>query len=171
MKNLYLIGYRCTGKTSVGRNLADRLGWTFVDADQRLVDEAGMTVAEIVSRFGWEDFRDRESAVLKNLATGTRQVVATGGGVILRAANRDIMKQTGRVVWLRASVLTIARRMENDSVTGDQRPGLTDQGAIREIETVLNERTPLYTAAMDMAVDTDGRSLDDICGEIAGQGL
>ncbi|GAB6094522.1 shikimate kinase [Desulfatiferula olefinivorans] len=171
MSNLYLTGYRCTGKTSVGRNLADMLGWSFVDADRLLVDEAGMSVAEIVARFGWEDFRDRESAVLKRLSEKNRQVVATGGGVILRDVNRDIMKKTGRVVWLKASVLTIARRMENDSVTGDQRPGLTDQGAIREIETVLNERTPLYTAAMDMAVDTDGRSIDDICREIAGQGL
>lgn len=166
MRNIYLIGYRCTGKTTVGQNLASRLGKDFIDADEMLVKEAGMTVADIVQRFGWDDFRNRESRILKTLATMNGKVVATGGGVILRDENIETMRKAGTVVWLKASVQTIAVRMENDVNTGDQRPGLTDKGPIREIGETLELRNPLYGKAKDFSIETDGITVHDICDRI-----
>lgn len=166
MTNIYLTGYRCTGKTTIGRMLAKKMGWAFVDADEQLVSDAGMTVADIVAQFGWDDFRNRESAVLKKISASNSQVVATGGGVILRESNRSLMKETGTVIWLTASVKTIAERMVNDEMTQGQRPGLTDKGALQEIEETLIQRTPIYREAMDFSVETDGKSLDDICDVI-----
>ncbi|MBU1172484.1 MAG: shikimate kinase [Proteobacteria bacterium] len=163
MTNIYLTGYRCTGKTSIGKMLAGKMAFDFVDADEWLVNDAGMSVARIVEQFGWDDFRNRESAILKKISAGKNQVVATGGGVILRDNNRSIMKETGTVVWLKASVSTIAARMDGDEKTQGQRPGLTDKGAILEIEETLIKRIPMYKQAMDFSVDTDGKDLDDIC--------
>jgi shikimate kinase len=166
MKNIYLTGYRCTGKTSTGQLLSKKLGWDFVDADDMLVKDAEMTVAEIVERFGWDDFRNRESRILKSISRTTRKVVATGGGVILRDENIETMRDTGTVVWLKASVETIAARMVSDVKTDDQRPGLTDKGPVREIEETLEIRLPMYMKAMDFAVNTDGKTLQSICDEI-----
>lgn len=166
MTTIYLTGYRCTGKTTVGRLLAKKINWSFVDADVMLVDEANMTVAQIVEKYGWDDFRDRESAILKRLSQGKDQVVATGGGVILREQNRHVMKETGTVIWLKASIATISERMSGDDKTLGQRPGLTDKGALAEIEETLTQRLPLYREAMDFSVDTDGKSVEEIRDEI-----
>lgn len=164
--NIFLTGYRCTGKTTIGKQLAGLFGFDFIDADEMLVEDAGMTVAEIVERFGWDDFRDRESEVLKKLCSMNNVVVATGGGVILRDHNVDCMKKAGTVVWLKASVETIAERMVRDDKTGEQRPGLTDKGAVREIEETLTLRLPMYQGAMNFSVDTDDKSVDEICSKI-----
>lgn len=169
MTTIYLTGYRCTGKTTVGRLLAKKIHWAFVDADAMLVDEAKMTVAEIVEKYGWDDFRNRESDILKRLSQGKDQVVATGGGVILREKNRQIMNETGTVVWLKASMATISERMAGDEKTDGQRPGLTDKGALAEIEETLTQRLPIYKEAMDFSVETDGKSVVEIRDEILSQ--
>ncbi len=164
--NIFLIGYRCTGKTTIAKMLAERTGKAFVDADVMLVENAGMTVAEIVEKSGWDDFRDRESAVLEELCKVDNHVIATGGGVIIREENVEMMKKAGTVVWLTASVETIANRMAADYSTGDQRPGLTDKGIFDEIEETLDFRTPLYKNAMTFSVGTDEISIDGICDSI-----
>ena len=166
MRNIYLVGYRCTGKTTVGKTLAQRLGKDFIDADDMLVRDAGMTVAEIVQRFGWDDFRNRESRILKTIANMKGKIVATGGGVILRDENIETIRKAGTVVWLRASVKTIAARMANDVNSKDQRPGLTDKGPMSEIEETLELRTPMYRKAMDFSIETDGIPVHDICDRI-----
>jgi shikimate kinase len=163
MNQIYLIGYRCTGKTSVGKLLAKKLGWDFVDADDVLVKDAEMTVAEIVERFGWDDFRNRESRILKTISRSDKRVIATGGGVILRDENVETMRDSGTVIWLKASVETIADRMQNDVNTGDLRPGLTDKGPVLEIAETLAKRTPLYKKTMDFAIETDGLTVQTIC--------
>jgi shikimate kinase len=163
MKHIYLIGYRCTGKTSVGRLLSKKLGWDFVDADEVLVKDAEMKVAEIVQRFGWDDFRNRETRILKSISRMDRKVVATGGGVILRDENIETMRTSGTVVWLKASVETIARRMAGDEKTGDLRPGLTDKGPVKEIEETLDFRLPMYGKSMDFSIETDGIPVNEIC--------
>jgi shikimate kinase len=167
MKHIFLTGYRCTGKTSIGRQLADTLGLEFVDADDLLVKNAGKTVAKIVEESGWDHFRDLESRTLQTICEMAPKVVATGGGVILREDNVRLLKDHGTVVWLKASVDTIASRMTGDSKTGEQRPGLTDKGAIAEIAETLKQREPLYSNAMDFSVDTDGAGVDDLCRCIA----
>jgi shikimate kinase len=169
MNHIFLTGYRCTGKTSVGKLLSQKLGWNFVDADELLVTEAQMTVAQIVAQFGWDDFRNRESRTLLKICDIEKTVVATGGGVILRKENVNAMKDSGTVIWLKASAETIAERMTGDGKTGEQRPGLTDKGALKEIEETLNQRLPLYENAMDFSVDTDGFMVEDICECILGE--
>ena len=161
--NIFLIGYRCTGKTSVGKSLAETLGWSFVDADSRLVEEYGMTIKEMVAAQGWDAFREKERTILKGICALDRQVIATGGGVILNNNNVTDMKNSGIVVWLRATPETIKKRIVQDEKTEDQRPSLTAKGLIEEIEETLLNRNPLYENAMNFFVDTDSLSIDEIC--------
>jgi shikimate kinase len=166
--NLFLIGYRCTGKSSVGRLLAATLGRSLVDTDSLVVSENRMSIREIVNKRGWEAFRRLEHTVLQQVCTIERQVVATGGGVVLDADNVKLMKASGRVIWLRASPDTIKTRMMQDRASVTLRPALTSTDSISEIEETLAERAPLYKHAMDSAVDTDDRQVDEICDVIIG---
>ena len=164
--NLYLIGYRCTGKTTVGRSLAARLGWPLVDTDRVIADRAGMSIDHMVAAYGWPFFRQRESEVVSRVSAGDRQVVATGGGIVLDEGNRQTMKTTGKVVWLTASERCIRTRMLADAATDDNRPPLTGRGLLEEIETVLAERTPLYESAADLVIATDRVRIEEICDRI-----
>jgi shikimate kinase len=164
--NLFLIGYRCTGKTTVGKRLADKLSWDFVDADAEAVADIGMPVAELVARKGWPAFRGAERAVLERLCGKDRQVIATGGGVVLDERNVRRMRRAGRVVWLKASPETIRRRMLADAASPDQRPPLTDRDLASEIRETLNQRRDLYAGAADMVVDTDGGGIDEVAAAV-----
>ncbi len=164
--NLYLIGYRCTGKTSVGRLLAETMDWTFIDMDHELVKEAGIPIDEIVESRGWKYFRDQESKLLQQLSQATKQVISTGGGVVTVPENITIMHGSGKVVWLHASPGTIAARMEADKSTADQRPPLHGNDSVVEIEEVLAERLPLYDEAMHLQVETDDLSVEEVSDSI-----
>ena len=107
--NLFLIGYRCSGKTTVGKSVADALDWAFVDADAVLVGASGKSIKDITDTEGWDSFRRMERSTLKQICAADRQVVATGGGVVLDTANIETMKTSGQVVWLNASADTILR--------------------------------------------------------------
>ncbi|MEW6077254.1 MAG: shikimate kinase [Thermodesulfobacteriota bacterium] len=171
--NIFLIGYRCTGKTSVGMRLAELTGKRFVDADDWFTARHGI-ISEYVAAYGWDEFRRQETAILKTIARGGDQVIATGGGVVLKSENVAVMKARGLVVWLTASEETIARRMAADPVTAVSRPGLTALPLRDEIAKTLAERMPLYRRAMDFCVDTDGLPVEDVCrriiDEVAGKG-
>ena len=157
--NIVLIGYRGTGKSSVGRRLAARLGRTLVSTDAEIVTRAQRTIPEIVAREGWEYFRDLESSICRELSSRDRLVIDTGGGAILRTENIEALKENGAVFWLTASVETIAKRIGGDN----QRPSLTGtQSFIDEIQDVLRERTPKYQAAADHTITTDDRSIDQL---------
>jgi len=153
--NLFLIGYRCTGKSSVGRSLAAELRWSFVDTDSLLVTKQKMSIKEIVGAYGWEGFREMEHTILKKICTSDEQVVATGGGVVLNEDNVMLMKKSGTIIWLKATAETIKVRMLQDKDTRDFRPALTLNGSISEIEETLHSRESLYKSAMDFFVDTD----------------
>jgi shikimate kinase len=165
--NLFLIGYRCTGKTSVGLRLARSLKMVFADTDETIQRERGMTIARLVEGYGWEDFRAEESRVLQELCRGQGRVVSTGGGIILSLRNRQRMRQAGMVVWLKASPQVIATRMAADPQSESQRPALTGLALSREIDTTLAERLPLYEAAAHFAVDSGLFSIEALCHEIA----
>lgn len=154
---LYLIGYRGTGKTTVGRLLAERTGWRFLDADVELEKTAERSIKEIFAAEGEAGFRDREVENLRRLAQQKQVVVATGGGIVLRAENRKLLKETGFVVWLTAPVEEIAVRIAADPTTGDRRPNLL-AGGNAEIEELLRKRQPLYLDCADLEIDTTGRS-------------
>jgi shikimate kinase len=164
--NLYLVGYRCTGKTSVGRLLAEAMAWTFVDMDRELVAEAGMPIEEMVESLGWKSFREREGKLLQRLSQGTEQVISTGGGVVTVPENIAIMRESGKVVWLHASPATIAERMEADTSTTGQRPPLQGNDSVAEIREVFAERLPLYDEAMHLQVETDNLSPEEVAESI-----
>ena len=164
--NLLLIGYRGTGKTTVGRRLADRLGWTFVDADDEIERVAGRSIAEIFATSGEEVFRDLEEEVVARLCGAKQHVISLGGGAILRDSNREKIANAGEVIWLIASPQTIHQRLESDASTRQRRPNLTSQGGLAEIEAVLELRQPFYRECANFEVDTDTCSLDDVAGKI-----
>jgi len=157
--NIVLIGYRGTGKSTVGRLLAARLGREFVSTDAEIVKRAQRTIPEIVAQQGWDYFRDLESDICRELASRDQLVIDTGGGAILRAQNVEALKKDGTLFWLTASVETIAKRIGGDN----QRPSLTGtKSFIDEIQDVLRERTPKYHAVADHSIATDDRSINQL---------
>jgi len=164
--NIFLIGYRCTGKTTVGRSLAKRLERLFFDTDLELVKEQGMIISEIVSKKGWTAFRDIEKRVIQCVCERNHQVVATGGGAVLDEDNVKRMKERGVLVWLRADIKTIEKRMIEDNATQDFRPALTPKGSIEEIQETLLARNPFYERAMDFFVDTDSMDIEAVSDTI-----
>ncbi len=167
--NLFLIGYRGTGKSSVGKRLAGRLGLTFVDADRELVDHTGKEIRDIVHAEGWPFFRQLEKEILGRICRREQILCATGGGVVVDDGNIRRMKESGLLVWLQADADTIRDRLRIDPVSDRLRPGLTDQGTNHEIESVLAARTPLYAKAANLAVDTAGIGVDTIVSRIISQ--
>lgn len=163
---LLMIGARGTGKSTVGREIAARLGWTFVDADERIEAAAGKTIAEIFAAEGEVGFRDREAAVLAELCGLQRHVIATGGGVVLRPANREQLKQSGFVAWLTASPEAAFARLQADPTTATRRPNLTSTGGLDELRTLMAAREPLYRECADFAIDTYSLSPEAIADAI-----
>lgn len=161
---IFLIGPRGSGKTTLARGLAKRLGWPWVDADDVLEAQDGRSVRAIFAAEGEGGFRDKEEAVLAELARRRGHVIATGGGVVLREANRARLRD-GWVVYLSADVDTLWRRMQGDATTTERRPALT-VGGREEVAEVLRLREPLYRACAHLTVPTAGRSPDEIVDEI-----
>jgi shikimate kinase len=164
--NLFLIGFRCTGKTTVAEALAQRLDWTFVDTDRRVVETAGVSITQMVDAHGWPFFREQERNALRAVSAGNHQVVATGGGIVLDARNIAAMKISGKVVWLTASEQTIQARLLNDEATAGGRPSLTGEGLVAEVGSVLSARTPLYEKAADYQTATDRHGVTAVCDRI-----
>jgi shikimate kinase len=150
----------------VARLLAERLGWSWLDADAAVEAKYGRTIAEIFARDGEAAFRDMEAAVLAESCQLSQHVVATGGGAVLRASNREQMRRAGRVVWLTADHDTIWARLQADTAAGHSRPALT-VGGRAEVEELLRIREPLYRACAEWVVETAGRTPEEIAEEIA----
>ena len=166
MRVVTLIGYRATGKTTVARLLAGRLGWDWIDADVEIEKRAGKTIAEIFAEDGESAFREREVEVTRDLCGRTNLVLASGGGAPLRGENREAMKEAGKVVWLQARPETIWRRMCGDTTTQERRPDLTDRGGLAEIVDVLSSREPIYGALADFTIDTEENTVEIVADEI-----
>lgn len=168
--NIILMGYRCTGKTSAGRGLAERLGFSFCDTDEMVERQTGLPIARIVAEQGWDAFRQAERAAIRELSGADRAVIALGGGAVLDSRNVETLKEKGIFVWLIAAAKTIAARMGNDEERGNERPSLTQASSIGEIDRVLAEREPLYRRLADLAVDTSEseaeRVAEAICADL-----
>ncbi len=164
--NLVLIGYRATGKTTLARRLAQRLGWDWVDADVEIEQRAGKSIARIFAEQGEPAFRDLEAEVIADLCGRPGLVVAAGGGAPLREENRRAMRESGQVVWLTATPETILSRMTGDATTVDRRPGLTDRPPLEEIVQLLGRREPIYRESAHLIVDTEGKSPEQLADEI-----
>jgi len=162
MPRLTLIGYRGCGKSSVAALVADRLGCGWQDADHLLEERVGTTVAEFIRSHGEERFRDEEAAILEDLLVGPAGqpyagVLATGGGVVLREANRALLRSHGRpVVWLTAPAEVVRGRLAADPTTRDRRPALSGGDPLAEVAAALARRESLYRACADRIIDTSG---------------
>ena len=163
MKNcVYLIGCRAVGKSSIGAELARRLGYDFLDTDTLIVEKGKVSVATIVAEEGWQGFRKREKEVLLQLKGRNRCVVATGGGAILHRRIWQELKREGEVVWLTADLATLCERLRMDSSSAALRPSLTGKDTCRELAEVLATRTPLYRETADFIVDTGKLTVVDV---------
>lgn len=162
-RQLILTGFMGTGKTEVGRILAGRLDRRFVDTDQLVEQEAGLSIPHIFERHGEEYFRNLETGALKSLAGQEpgSLVVATGGGVALREKNRNLLKKMGLIFLLRAPAEVIHRRT---SKTGN-RPLLQNSDPARTIEKMLEEREPCYRDC-DFEIDTTAKTPRQVASEI-----
>jgi shikimate kinase len=165
VKNLFLIGYRGTGKTTVAQLLARRLGWSGIDADAVLEERSGRSIRLIFEQEGEAGFREKESALLEELCRSCNQVIATGGGVVLRPANREQLRASGTIIWLTADPQILWQRLQADSTTRERRPPLAG-GGLAEIEQLLEVRRPLYRACADWCVDTTNLPPERVASQI-----
>ena len=153
--NIVLVGYRCSGKTTVGKSIAGKTERIFLDTDGMIEDKADCSIEEIISRDGWSRFRNMERGLIRELSSKDNLVIATGGGVVMDEDNMRNLKRSGFIVWLKGSPSVLRDRMEKDRLSGFQRPSLTGQDPLREIERVLEQRKPYYQRAGDLSIDTD----------------
>ena len=150
-----LIGYRGSGKSSVGKRLADRLWQPFVDTDELVVAKAGKSIRDIFAQQGEAGFRDLESEVVAEVCKTPEQVIALGGGAVLREENCAAIKAAGlKVIYLKCEPEELARRIAADPTSDTSRPALTDLGGgIEEIRKVLAEREAIYRSVMTGELD------------------
>jgi shikimate kinase len=160
---LVLVGYRGTGKTAVGDLLAKRLRIPCISMDKEIIKRAGMSTNEIVDKYGWPGFRDIESEVALELSGRDNIIVDTGGGVIERPENIEVLQKNSRIFWLKASVGTIVSRIQDCT----ERPSLTaGKTFTEEVAEVLDRRNPKYKSAANYEIDTDGLTPEEIADKI-----
>lgn len=154
MPRVTLIGYRGSGKSTIAAGLANLLACSWQDADVALEAEAGTTIAEFVADRGEPAFRDLETVVLERLLAIENGVLATGGGVVLREQNRNLLRRAGRpVVWLAAPADVLRDRLAADPSTAARRPALAGGDVLDEVAAAVAAREPLYRCAADAIID------------------
>jgi len=163
---IILVGYRCTGKTSVGKQVSVRLGIPFYDTDELIQGHVGKTVKEIVDDKGWDAFRAAERTIIKQLPSFADAVIAVGGGAVMDAENREVLQGSGFCIWLTADLKTIIERIRNDKASTAQRPPLSDDSLERETAEIIEARRPVYQELADCTVDTAGKEIDAVADEV-----
>ena len=156
--NITLTGFMGAGKTAVGKRLAKRLGWTFVDLDERIAARTGKPIAQIFSEHSEAVFRRLERREVKRVIRGDQHVIATGGGAFLDPENRRLLKAIGPVVCLTAHPKTILERVKPTLAT---RPLLAAEPSLARIQQLMEQRAPAYAKA-DLTIDTTGLAVDEI---------
>lgn len=163
---IILVGMPGCGKSTAGRQLARQLGWRFVDADAEIEQQIGGSIKAHFERHGEQSFRDLEQAAIARLAEPDHVVLATGGGAVLREANRLALSRAGNhVVYLRASPEDLARRLRHDT----HRPLLQGVDPLRRLKELYRERDPLYREVAEFTIDTGRTSLPRLVNLLAMQ--
>ena len=160
--NIVLTGFMCTGKTSVGKLLAEKLGYQFVDTDDLIEQRVGMKISEIFAVYGEPYFRDVETEVVKEVAKKDKFVISTGGGVVLRKVNMDELRKNGIIVNLTAKPETIYNRLKNQPGV---RPLLNKPDPMNEIIKLLLQREEYYKNC-DLRIETDNFTVEQIVQQI-----
>ena len=162
MKRVFLVGMMGAGKTTVGRAVAGQLGWPYLDSDEQVERTTGRTVAEIFETSGEAAFRAEEKRALAEALTSDGPVVVSvAGGAVLDPDNRRRLRQGGLVVWLKASMQTLAARV----VGGDHRPLLGDDPRV-VLTRLYHQRRPLYQQVADLVIDVDRLSPEEAARRI-----
>ena len=166
MGNIFLIGYRATGKTTVAKLLARRLSCDWIDSDHEIERRAGKTIAQIFEDDGEPVFRDWESKVVQDLTKSDGVVIALGGGAVVRQENREAIAGAGVVFWLTASAKAIIERLRDDVDNVGRRPALSQSAPEDEIRQLLEQRTPVYAECATFETDTDGLSPQEVADQL-----
>lgn len=153
----------CTGKSAIGRRLAQSCGWPCFDLDEMIVSALQRPITQIFAELGEERFRDEEARVLKNLDDSKPSIIIAGGGAVLRAENRERLRKLGTVVCLTADLATLRQRLS----AGADRPLLRGGDLGERIEALLRERKPFYDQTADLTIDTSALSPDEVAESIA----
>ncbi|MDF1617021.1 shikimate kinase [Petrocella sp. FN5] len=162
-ENIVLIGFMGCGKTSVTKELAKRLNLNYIDMDEKIEKAEGKTVSEIFKDHGEAYFRDLETTFLSKLENQKSKIISTGGGIILRDENIEMVKKIGIVVFLQADVAHILKNIKDDH----KRPLLQDEEDIeKKITTMLELREPLYLRTANVIIQTSGKPIKNIVDEI-----
>jgi len=159
---IVLVGMPGSGKTTVGRQLARRLGLPFFDSDHVIEDRLGCSIRDFFAREGEAAFRDVEAQVLAELARGGNAVLATGGGAVLREENRRALREGGQVIYLRSSPEELHRRLRHDT----QRPLLQVADPLARLRALYAERDPLYREAAHFQIETGRPSVPTLVNMI-----
>ena len=159
--NIVLVGFMGTGKSTVGRVIAQKLGFHFIDTDDVIEQTSKAKISDIFAEHGEVYFRDLESQAVKSVALMKNQVVATGGGVVLRSSNIDLLRTGGPIFCLNATPKAIWDRVRSSQ----SRPLLRGPDPLKKIETLLDKRAPYYALA-DHQIETTGVSVDRVANEI-----
>ncbi|CAG9413241.1 TPA: shikimate kinase AroL [Providencia alcalifaciens] len=160
----YIIGPRGSGKTTIGKKLAEKTGYQFIDTDKLILERAGMSIADIVQQQGWNYFRQLESQILASIEPQDA-IISTGGGIILAPGNQQVMRENGTVIYLRSTPETLVKRLAAEP-QADQRPSLTGKSLLEEIEEVMTQRDPIYLSTAHHVIDAN-QSIDAIIKQIA----
>ncbi|WP_418792332.1 shikimate kinase [Phosphitispora sp. TUW77] len=161
MPNLVLIGYMGTGKTTVGKKLAKRLGMKFVDTDHEIERVTGTTIKDIFDKYGEIRFRSEEKAAIRRVTRDDNLIIATGGGAVLDSENIELLQQNGLLVCLEAKPEIIHERTKRKK----NRPLLRTENPLQKIIKMLAEREPFYGLA-SFRINTSNREIDDVVEEV-----
>lgn len=160
--NIVLCGMMGCGKSTVGKSLAKRTGFAYVDTDESIVEKYGK-ISDIFAAYGEEYFRSLETQTVKSLSRRDGLVISTGGGLVLRKENVEALRNGGKIVFLRARIDTLAARLQSDT----ERPLLQGATSLRErLESMLRIRTPIYESEADFVVDVDEKTPEEISEKI-----
>lgn len=162
MRNIMLIGFMGTGKSTIAACMNREYGMEVVEMDEVIVAREGMSIPEIFKNYSEEYFRDLETKLVMELKTQENKIVSCGGGVVLRDQNIEEMRKSGVIVLLTATPETILSRVKDD----ENRPLLQGNKNVEAIQQMLDSRSVRYMAAADVVVSTDGKSASEICCEI-----
>ena len=152
--NIILIGYRGSGKSTVGRRLAARLKMRFVDTDDLIEERQGNPISDIVKSHGWGHFRKLERNTIEEISKEDHLIIAPGGGAVLDTDNVKALRGNGFVSWLKADKQTLLKRMNQDPGTNTRRPTLTGKGTSEELKEVMSLREPIYERVSEIQIDT-----------------